>query len=865
MRRIIAGAILVALIAITAAPFIAFTSSAAAAPVVSIAGGGGTPRVLGLNRCEPRNYPRIRTSASGKQDLPSSFDLTIPNLSVGDQGGQGSCAGWATGYYYKTYQEAKKHGWDVSRSDRRFSPSWLYNQACGGSDGGTTYPDVFDIMKQNGIVDIQEFPYNPGDYRTTPTAQQVEAGKPYRIASYAAIWTSPRGNDVSDIKAHIVAGDPVALAVPVYENFYNCQNGFVGVPPQGKSCLGGHALLAVGYDDAAGGGQGGIKIENSWGSSWGQGGFAYLSYEFVEGYVWEAWMMTDRPSDLPVVDSMSPDAGRPGTEVAIKGKDFGISRGTAAVSFNGKPGEVVSWNNESIQVKVPVGASDGDVTVVNWASEPSNGNNFNVGAYVTSVNPELARPGDRVTIYGGEFGGNAGEVRLGSDNVKVVSWSDREIVFEAPESTGTGELVVSVGGEDCTPVRFRVARSVWYLAEGYTGGGFEEWVCIQNPESRSNRVEITYMTPDGAVRKPDIEVPPLSRVTVSAGGDVPDADVSVMLVSDGEILVERAVYWNNRIEGHDSAGVPLTQKEWFLAEGSTAYGFKTWVLVQNPSPEPATVRITYLTPDGPVVKPEFTVAGNRRVTVLANDDVPGRDISVKVEATRAVVVERSMYWDDMRGGHNSAASPAASRSWFLAEGSTLFGFDEWVTIGNPAGKATNARVTYMTPGGAVAGPTLNLPAGSRRTVHVNDDLKCAEVSVKVESDEPIVAERSMYWNNGTGRAGHCALGVTQPSDTQYLAEGCTANGFEEWVLVQNPSTTGAVSVELTYMTPQGPAPGPRLDLAPSSRRTVHVNKDLPGSDVSVQVSSSDPVIVERAMYWDKMEGGTDAAAIEIGQ
>src|SRR5450756_2840273 len=290
------------------------------------------------------------------------------------------------------------------------------------------------------------------------------------------------------------------------------------------------------------------------------------------------------------------------------------------------------------------------------------------------------------------------------------------------------------------------------------------------------------MTPDGAVRKPDIEVPPLSRVTVSAGGDVPDADVSVMLVSDGEILVERAVYWNNRIEGHDSAGVPLPQKEWFLAEGSTAYGFKTWVLVQNPSPEPATVRITYLTPDGPVVKPEFTVAGNRRVTVLANDDVPGRDISVKVEASRAVVVERSMYWDDMRGGHNSAASPAASRSWFLAEGSTLFGFDEWVTIGNPAGKATNARVTYMTPGGAVAGPTLNLPAGSRRTVHVNDDLKCAEVSVKVESDEPIVAERSMYWNNGTGRAGHCALGVTQPSDTQYLAEGCTANGFEEWAV-----------------------------------------------------------------------------------
>ena len=865
MKRLIACAILIALIALVAAPFFAFAPRAAAAPVVAGEGGGGTPRVLGLERCEPGNYRRASGAGAGAADLLQSFDLTNPALPVGDQGSQGSCAGWAVGYYYKTYQEVKQHGWDASRSDRRFSPSWLYNQACGGSDGGTTYPDVFDIMKQKGIVDIQEFPYNPGDCGKKPTSQQMEAGKPYRIADYAAIWTSPRGNDIRDIKAHIAAGDPVALAVPVYENFYNCQGGFVGVPPQGKSCLGGHALLAVGYDDAAGGGQGGIKIENSWGTGWGSSGFAYLSYEFVEQYVWEAWVMTDRASDLPVVESMLPAAGRPGTDVAITGKDFGIARGASAVSFNGEPGEVVGWNNENIQVKVPVGATDGDVRVVNWTSEMSNGNAFDVGPYVSSVNPELARPGDRVTIYGGELGGEAGEVRLGSDKVKIVSWSNREVVIEAPDNIGTGELTVRVGDEECNPVRFRVARSVWYLAEGYTGGGFEEWVCIQNPEDRSNRVEITYMTQDGAVRKPDIDVPPLSRVTVSAGRDVPNEDVSVLLVSDGEILVERAMYWENRIEGHVSAGVPLPRKEWYLAEGSTAHGFETWVLVQNPSDEPADVRITYLTPDGPVAKPQFTIGGNKRATVLANDDVPGQDISVKVEASRAVVVERAMYWGGMRGGHNSCASPALSHTWFLAEGSTLFGFDEWVMLGNPAGKATNVKLTYMTPDGAVAGPGLSLPAGSRRTVHVNEDLQCAEVSVKVESDEPIVAERSMYWNKGTGRAGHCALGVTQPSCTQYLVEGCTANGFEEWVLIQNPSTTGAVSVELTYMTPRGPAPGPRLALAPSSRRTVHVNGDLPSSDVSVQVSSSDPVIVERAMYWDKMEGGTDAAAIEVGR
>ena len=171
------------------------------------------------------------------------------------------------------------------------------------------------------------------------------------------------------------------------------------------------------------------------------------------------------------------------------------------------------------------------------------------------------------------------------------------------------------------------------------------------------------------------------------------------------------------------------------------------------------------------------------------------------------------------------------------------------------------RLTYMTPGGPVEGPAVCLPPGTRKTVHMNQEIQSAEVSVRLDSDTPVVAERSVYWNNGTGRAGHCAAGSTESSTTSYLPEGCTAHGFEEWVLIQNPSLEEPASVAVRYMTPSGPVDAPRLLLEPGSRSSVLVNRDLPCSDVSVEVDSDSPVIVERSMYWGGMRGGHGATGI----
>ena len=99
-----------------------------------------------------------------------------------------------------------------------------------------------------------------------------------------------------------------------------------------------------------------------------------------------------------------------------------------------------------------------------------------------------------------------------------------------------------------------------------------------------------------------------------------------------------------------------------------------------------------------------------------------------------------------------------------------------------------------------------------------------------------------------------SIGVTDPAKTWYLAEGSTGSNqdgaFETWVLVQNPGNKAA-DVTLNYMTPTAVVKGPSLHVAPLSRQSINVADTVPGQfSVSTVVTSDQPVIAERSMYWD---------------
>lgn len=155
--------------------------------------------------------------------------------------------------------------------------------------------------------------------------------------------------------------------------------------------------------------------------------------------------------------------------------------------------------------------------------------------------------------------------------------------------------------------------------------------------------------------------------------------------------------------------------------------------------------------------------------------------------------------------------------------------------------------------------SYSVPAWGRRTVFVNSPEGVGEgkdVSVHLTCPETFLAERPMYFDySGMGghawTGGHCVIGNTEKAGTWFFAEGYTGDGFEEWLCIQNPGPADA-NVTITYYPEGGQAiPKAPIAVAANSRKTVYVNADAgPGLSISAKVSSDQPVIVERPMYFD---------------
>ena len=408
-----------------------------------------------------------------------------------------------------------------------------------------------------------------------------------------------------------------------------------------------------------------------------------------------------------------------------------------------------------------------------------------------------------------------------------------------------------------------VKRS-WYFAEGTTAYGFEEFICIQNPTVNEAIVQAVYMLPAGKGEQAGVpfRLAAGTRTTINVGDVIKESDVSVRVDADQDIICERSMYWNNRIEGTDSIGVMEPNTTWLLPEGCTDYGFEEYLCVQNPTASTATVDITYNTTTGPQSRQPLQVPAKSRQTIRVNDEVKPTNVSTVAISDKQIVVERAMYWDGRRGGHSSIGTTSPAGSWFLAEGSTNWGFDTFVLIQNPSRKPTTVNVSFLTAGGPIPMKPFTVAAGSRFTIDTREEIGLQDFSTSVTATEPVTCERSMYWNNGTGKAGHDTIGVTKATRNNYLAEGCTGYGFDTYVLISNPNNE-VNDIQVTYMTPNGIEPGVPITMEPNTRCTVHVNEDLaaagvPPTDVSIRVVGRYPVVTERAMYWSNKGGGHDS-------
>jgi C1A family cysteine protease len=80
----------------------------------------------------------------------------------------------------------------------------------------------------------------------------------------------------------------------------DAKNGLVPLPNRRESSLGGHAICPVGYDDK----KKLVKFKNSWSESWGDDGYGYLPYAYIEKYMMDAWSSVDVQDPSPLTLAM---------------------------------------------------------------------------------------------------------------------------------------------------------------------------------------------------------------------------------------------------------------------------------------------------------------------------------------------------------------------------------------------------------------------------------------------------------------------------------------------------------------------------------------------------------------------------------
>lgn len=398
------------------------------------------------------------------------------------------------------------------------------------------------------------------------------------------------------------------------------------------------------------------------------------------------------------------------------------------------------------------------------------------------------------------------------------------------------------------------------------GFSFHEFVTVQNPGDIQATVSPRYLVNDGTppVDGAPVDIPPHARRTIWVNGAVPKKEVSTDLSSTAPVVAERPMYFqygpNLWTGGHDDLGATTPTTTAYLAEGYTAADFDEYITLGNPGPTPANVDIEYLIRGGGNVSQHIVVPANHRSTAVVKSVVGlDKQVSAVVNSDVPILVERPMYFSygGWTGGHVTAGVTSPSSTFYFAEGYTGDGFDEYITVANPNSSPANLNFDYLLNSGSPVHTSFTIGAKTRETFNVRDFVGTGkEVSTKLTSDLPVVAERPMYffyggWGPLLGPigGGHAAVGVTAPLTNWLFPEGYTGVGFKEYLTLENPNGSAA-DVTIEYDGPNGILSTRTLSVPANHRSTVDVNADVgPDQEVAMQVSSTLPIVAERPMYF----------------
>lgn len=257
----------------------------------------GLPEGVPLPEGEQRDVPELLgelgvSTPVEEQTLKPGIDLRNEFPPIEDQGKVGSCTANA-GVALVEYFERKASGSHVDAS-RLFLYKATRNIMNLTGDTGAFLRTTMQAMVLFGVPPESYWPYDEARFDEEPTPFCYAFGQNYKALQYYRL--EPPGTNreqlLARIKTQLTAGLPPMFGFSVYASYRQSftNGGLFPFPLSGENKAGGHAVVAVGYDDTkkianASGREpteGAVLIRNSWGTDWGEEGYGWLPYKYIQ-------------------------------------------------------------------------------------------------------------------------------------------------------------------------------------------------------------------------------------------------------------------------------------------------------------------------------------------------------------------------------------------------------------------------------------------------------------------------------------------------------------------------------------------------------------------------------------------------------
>jgi C1A family cysteine protease len=231
-------------------------------------------------------------AAAAPAKLPATVDLRSFCSPIENQGALGSCTANA-GVGLLEYFERRAYGRDIDGS-RLFLYKATRNLLHLVGDTGAWLRSTMGAMALFGVPPEEYWPYVVAGFDNEPPAFLYAFAQNFQAITYYRL--DPPGIArpalLDRIKTNLGVGLASMFGFTVYSSYSqsNTNGGAFPFPRPGDTVVGGHAVVAVGYDDtkkvtntAPGGTEttGALLLRNSWGTGWGDAGYGWLPYEYV--------------------------------------------------------------------------------------------------------------------------------------------------------------------------------------------------------------------------------------------------------------------------------------------------------------------------------------------------------------------------------------------------------------------------------------------------------------------------------------------------------------------------------------------------------------------------------------------------------